>query len=993
MKRRIVISAVAAAALTGGVAQAQINSATAAGYMARGVAMYHDKNYEGCLDQLLQVRNLDPEIAQQEEAQYYMAMATLYFGDDEALAMLEDFRLRYPQSPRCSDVTAAIGDYYFTRGSYTEALQAYLSVSPESLTDDRRDDMLYREAYSLMLLGDNSRSREIFSRLTTTKQYGNAANFYLGYLAYLERNYDLSMAYFRKVDTSREPGTAADYYIAQICFMDKDYSQALSIARKVLEGDCVAQFRPEMNRIAGESLYNLGDETAAVRYLKDYVAETADVRPTAYYILGVSEYNAGNYSAAADMLSQATDIPDAMGQSACLYLGQAYVKEGNTDGALMAFEKAYRDNYDDRVAEEAFYNYIVARVNGGRVPFGKSVSMMEEFLSKYPRSRYAEDIRQNLVTGFMSDNDYESALRIINSTPNPSANMTAARQRVLFMLGTREYQSGRYSKAIDYLRQSAAVSGASSDIHRQALLWLGNARLEAGQLAEAAQSYLDYLNVAPAGDANRTLAYYNLGYTRFRQSRWEDAMKDFRRVADASDVTKALKSDALNRLADCLYYQDRPGEAATVYSSAYEANPQAGDYALYQAALMKGRQGNNAALIDAMDDMIKRFPESALVPSAMLEKAQTFLAMGQTADAIDTYTTLAATYPSTTQGRNALLQLAVTRLNQNDRAGAITAYKDLIRRYPTSEEATTAVEDLKQIYAEDGLLPDFASFLASVPNAPQLDASTLDAAAFQAAETDYIDNQRTGKLTDYMRDYPNGVYEPQALYYLAEAASNNGDSDTAIDYITRILTVYPDADVAEDALLLKGDNELNLGKTEVALKTYTELENRASSARTLNDARMGFLRANSDLHRYDDLLTVADKILSTSAPGITGLEEVYFSRAEALDAKGDHKGAYKIWSELAETPSDVYGAKSSVFMAQSMLDNGETEKARQTADALINAGTPHNYWLARAFIVLSDALRKQGKTFEANEYLKSLKNNYPDTDEDIFLMINERLSR
>ncbi len=455
MKRRIVISAVAAAALTGGVAQAQINSATAAGYMARGVAMYHDKNYEGCLDQLLQVRNLDPEIAQQEEAQYYMAMATLYFGDDEALAMLEDFRLRYPQSPRCSDVTAAIGDYYFTRGSYTEALQAYLSVSPESLTDDRRDDMLYREAYSLMLLGDNSRSREIFSRLTTTKQYGNAANFYLGYLAYLERNYDLSMAYFRKVDTSREPGTAADYYIAQICFMDKDYSQALSIARKVLEGDCVAQFRPEMNRITGESLYNLGDETAAVKYLKDYVAETADVRPTAYYILGVSEYNAGNYSAAADMLSQATDIPDAMGQSACLYLGQAYVKEGNTDGALMAFEKAYRDNYDDRVAEEAFYNYIVARVNGGRVPFGKSVSMMEEFLSKYPRSRYAEDIRQNLVTGFMSDNDYESALRIINSTPNPSANMTAARQRVLFMLGTREYQSGRYSKAIDYLRQSA----------------------------------------------------------------------------------------------------------------------------------------------------------------------------------------------------------------------------------------------------------------------------------------------------------------------------------------------------------------------------------------------------------------------------------------------------------------------------------------------------------------------------------------------------------
>ncbi len=992
MKRRIVLSAIAAAALSGGAVHAQINSATAAGYMARGVAMYNDKNYEGCLDQLLQVRHLDPAVAQQEEAQYYMAMATLYFGDDEALALLEDFRLKYPQSPRYNDVTAAIGDYYFTRGSYAEALRFYLSVEPETLTDDRRDDMLYREAYSLMLLGDNSRSHQIFDRLTTTVQYGNAANFYLGYIAYLERNYDLSMAYFRKVDTTRDPGTAADYYIAQIYFMDKDYSQALHVARKMLEGDCIGQFRPEMNRVVGESLYNLGDEAGAIKYLKDYVSETADVRPTAYYILGVSEYNAGNYTTAVDMLSQAADMPDSMGQSAYLYLGQCYVKEGNTDGALMAFEKAFRDSYDERIAEEAFYNYIVARVNGGRVPFGKSVSMMEEFLNKYPRSRYAEDVRQNLVTGYMSDNDYESALRIINATRNPSAKMIEARQRVLFMLGTRDYQLNKLGGAIDYLSEAVSVNGANSGLHRQSLLWLGNAQLDAGQLDEAAGSYLEYLEEAPANDDNRTLAYYNLGYTRFRQNRWDDAMVNFRRVADAGGVSGTMKADALNRLADCLYYKDRPDEAATVYTSAFEANPQAGDYALYQAALMKGRQGDNVALVDAMDDMMKRFPSSALVPSAMLEKAQAFVAMDQIADALDTYSTLAASYPSTQQGRNALLQLAVTNLNRGDNSAAIEAYKDVITKYPTSEEAEAAVDDLKQLYAADGKLPEFAEFLESVPNAPQMEASALDVAAFQAAENDYIDNQQTGKLEAYLRDYPTGAYEAQALYYLAENASNAGDSDTALEYITRILTEFPDAEVAENALLLKGDNELNLGKTAVALNTYRELETRASG-NMLHDARMGALHASLDLHRYDEVIELADKLSTSSNPGITDFGEIAFSRAEALDAKGDTEEAYNIWSKLAETPSDVYGAKSSVYMAQSLLEQGNVEKARNVADALINAGTPHNYWLARAFIVLSDALRKQGKTFEANEYLKSLKENYPDTDEDIFLMINERLSR
>ena len=78
--------AVAAVAAIGSVnANAGINSPDAAGYMARGIAMYNDRNYDGCLDQLLQLRQLNPTEAQSEEALFYMAMSTLYCGDDEAL--------------------------------------------------------------------------------------------------------------------------------------------------------------------------------------------------------------------------------------------------------------------------------------------------------------------------------------------------------------------------------------------------------------------------------------------------------------------------------------------------------------------------------------------------------------------------------------------------------------------------------------------------------------------------------------------------------------------------------------------------------------------------------------------------------------------------------------------------------------------------------------------------------------------------------------------
>ena len=58
---------------------------------------------------------------------------------------------------------------------------------------------------------------------------------------------------------------------------------------------------------------------------------------------------------------------------------------------------------------------------------------------------------------------------------------------------------------------------------------------------------------------------------------------------------------------------------------------------------------------------------------------------------------------------------------------------------------------------------------------------------------------------------------------------------------------------------------------------------------------------------------------------------------------------------------------------------------------LIDANPPHDYWLARGFILLSDLLRRKGDTFEADEYLLSLKQNYPGNEADIFRMIDDRL--
>lgn len=65
----------------------------------------------------------------------------------------------------------------------------------------------------------------------------------------------------------------------------------------------------------------------------------------------------------------------------------------------------------------------------------------------------------------------------------------------------------------------------------------------------------------------------------------------------------------------------------------------------------------------------------------------------------------------------------------------------------------------------------------------------------------------------------------------------------------------------------------------------------------------------------------------------------------------------------------------------------------RVASDLVASGTPHAYWLARGFIIISDLYAAQGKKFEAREYLDALRQNYPGTESDIFMMIEERLKQ
>lgn len=990
MRRFIVLPA---ALLIAAAGFSQINSPAPDGYLLRGERAMLHRNWHQTIDQLSNIAPGQLRGGDRAEAALTQAVATLLSGHPaEARRLLTAFLNDFPGSPHAVTARMALADCDFYEGHYAEALDAYDMIDSSALNLAAQDDYTYRRSFCLMMNGDYDRALAGFESLAGAPRYTVASHFYQAYIHYAQGSYAKAKSMFDSCDTSTPPGDRAPYYLAQIAYIDGDYSKALSLARRHL--DDIEEYRPELTRIAGESLYHLGDESEAVTWLTRYVNAVDNPQSSALYMLGVSYYKSGEYERAIKTLDRVTASDDAMGQSAYLYIGQSYLKLGNLNSALLALEKAYRMDYDRSVQETAFYNYAVARSEGGQTPFGSSVTMFEDFLKRYPRSRYAPEVQEYLVTGYMTDNNYEKALASIQAIKNPSAAILAAKQRVLYILGSRDVAAGRTDSAIKRFTEARAIKGGDRMMANECLLWLGDCYSAKGDYARASRMYTDYLKGAAAAKlSNRELATYNLGYSLFGEKKYADARRRFENVISSpGSLDRAVVADAHARVGDCYYYSSQFDRAADSYDTAYSLNPATGDYPLFQKAMMRGLTRDYRGKIELLDELVAKYPTTGMHPSVLLEKAESYIALGRPGDAVDLYRELVRRYPATAQGRNGYLQLAVTLMSQGDKSHAIDTYKKVISTYPTSEEARVASDDLKRILADEGRLEEFTRFIASVPNAPKFEVSEIDGLTFQAAEKAYLnDNTDLTRLKDYISRYPGGRYEAQALSYLATQSAAVGNDDEAYSYASALVEKYPDVEVAEDALAIKGNVELARGDGEQALATFRRLASKASAPRNIHTARMGIMRVSHELGKYKDVIEMADLIMASPAMTEADRPEVVYTRAYALDRSGDPDGAVKAWETIAPMTDNLYGAKSAYYLAEHYYNAGSLKKARSTVEKLIESNTPHSYWLARGYILLSDIYRKQGDTFEAKEYLQSLKDNYPGTESDIFMMIDERL--
>lgn len=962
-----------------------------------GKELFSLKNYSGCIDKLEAYKQHSTDADLIQEADYMLVYSAYEQGRLNAVELLKDYLDVYPASRHADEVNFLIGSAHFGLGEYQKAIFWFNESNIDMLSPEQQEAYCFRLAYSLLQTGDMEKARGYFARIEQIgTKYREASTYYVAYIDYATGKYNNALVEFTRLKDLSDYKERSLYYITQIYFIQNKYEKVISEGKELLASYPDSENNSEVYRIMGNAYYHLGNEDQAINMLSKYVSSTDSPLRGDLYILGVCYYNKGNYSSAVNALGRTVRENDALSQNAYLYLGQSYLKLKDKNNARMAFEAAATSSFDKQVKEAAMYNYALLIHETAFTGFGESVTIFEDFLNDFPNSKYADKVNDYLVEVYLTTKNYQAALNSIDKIKHPSTKILEAKQDILFQLGTQAFTNMELDKAVDLFSRAISLGAYNLESRNDAYFWRGESYYRQGEYNKAISDYRTYLNNTRQRNTDMyALAHYNLGYSYFKLKEYGEALNRFRQYVNLeSNQQTPAYADAYNRIGDCLFHNRQFAMAEENYTRAAQLQPSAGDYSVYQKGFLLGLQKDYKGKISVMDRLIREFPESQYVDDALFEKGRSYVLLDNNQAAAASFEQLMRDFPQSSLARKAGVQLGLIYFNDNQPEKAADAYKSVISNYPGSEEAKVALQDLKSVYIELNDINSFAAYANSLGGNVRFEVSEQDSLTYLAAEKLFMRGDNEGarrSLTNYLQTFPQGAFSSNANFYLASIAFAKKDLEEAKRLFSLVLE-SGDTKFREESWARKAEIEYLDKDYAAAMESFKHLQAVAENPENKEAAKLGLMRCAELTGQPQEALLAANDLLKEPKLSPEIMSEARYVRAKAYISLKQENKALADLKEISKDTRTIHWAEAKYLLAQLYYDNKDDKNAETVLMNFIENGTPHQYWLARGFILLADIYIRQGDDFQARQYLTSLQNNYKGDDE-IAAMIEDRLGK
>jgi TolA-binding protein len=919
--------------------------------------------------------------------EYYVSMCAVKLFNNDAESRVLNFLARNPENPLRNDAVFNLANYFYQRKGFNRALEYYNQVDKTRLDREDQAEFYFKSGYCLFQIEDYDKARLAFSQIKDLDtKYASPSLYYYSHINYTQGNYETALDGFLRLKSDSNFGPIVPYYLTQIYFKQKKYDEVVKYSTSLME-NVTEKRAPEVSKMIGESYSHLNLYTEAIPYLEKYMETSGNASREDKYSLAYVYYKTKNYDKAAVLFGQITGIESALGQNALYHLADCQLKLNDKNKARMAFSSAAKMNFDPEIQEDAMFNSALLTYELDYSPFNEAVQALNEYLNRYPNSKRSDEANNYLVMAYLNAKNYSLALASIDKIRDKNNEIKKAYQKIAYYRGLELFSNSSFTDAIDLFTSSTQYGNFDTKLYALSLYWKGEACYRLSDYRKAIDNYSSFLSQPGATKYSEySPALYNLGYCYFSLHQYNDATIWFNRFTGAGYSKQPdVLTDAYSRLGDCYFIQLDYSRAVTLYDQAIKNGHGNTDYALFQKGLALGVSGKDNEKIAALSQLIGANPNTALKADVLFQMAESHVKLNQTEKALSAYKTLVTDYPKSSYVKKSLLGMGLLYFNSNRNNEAIQCYKQIIGDYPGTSEAENAMIGLKNVYVDMNDVDAYYNFVNGLGVLTSADLIEQDSLSYLAAEKIYASEdyaKAAQGFKNYIDKHQDGMFLLNANFYKGDCNYRANEYDEALASFNYIIG-RPQSRFTEPSLLGASRIEFKQKDYHAAAEYYRKLEEVAEVKSNLLEARMGMLKCYSLLEDYDKVTELADKILLTEKLSPEQERETRFAKAKAMLARDRQMLALEEFKKVASEVKSAEGAESKYRIAEIYYQRKEIQNAEKEISDFANKTTPHQYWMAKSFLLWANIFRDKGDDFQAIQTLQSLIDYYAKTDDGI----------
>lgn len=945
----------------------------------QAVNLYHNKAYAASQESFSKVKNQFEEFSElKANCEYYIAICAIKMEQPNADQLVTDFVEKYPNSTKRNDAYLDVANFYYDTGKYAQALKWLQKVNPNNLSHSVFENYLFKNGYALFATNNKSQSKKYFVQLLDSEEFGSQAKYYYGYVAYEQEDYENADKYLGQVAEDQQYKKDVSYFMADMNFKSGKFQQAIDAALPLLKTAPPSE-KSEINKIIGESYFNLGQFAQAIPYLKEYKGKNGKWTNTDYYLLGYAHYKQNDYLAAIEQFNKIIDGNNAVAHNAYYHLAECYLKTNKKTEALNAFRNAGQMDFKPQIKEDANLNYAKLSYEIGN-PYKNVAEVLQDFVKMYPNSPEKDNVKKLIVSAYVSSSDYEGAVKYMESEKQNIKNETY--QKVSFERGIQLFLDKNYLNAISYFNKSL-TNAVNANYIAKSTFWKAESNYQLGNYAEAIQDFLKYINLnSDIYSVENQNVDYHLAYAYFKKKDYANASNYFDKYVKKSDIKSENKNDAYLRLGDTYFVTSQYQKAIDAYQSSVSLNTKTADYATFQSAVSYGFVGKNDKKIALLNQVVSTYPTSSLMAETYYVLGTTYTTENQNVKAIESYDKLIKNHPNSSFVPRALLKKGLIYYNQNQPDKALEVYKLAVKNYPNTPIAQEAVQNARQIYIDTGRVDEYANWVKDL-NFVNVTNTDIDNDLYESAEKPFVSNDYPKAIIGfkkYLQTFPNGLHALNAHFYLAQSLENQNQKEETINHYQYVINLSQN-EFTEQALVKLSQVYLDKKDWNLATPVLQKLELVADHAQNVLYAQSNLMKSYYNNENFAQAVIYADKVLKNTLVDNKVKADAQIIIARSAVKTNDWTKAKQSYKLLESVATGELKAEALYYDSFFKNQDGDYKNSNTVVQKIASEYASYKYWGAKSLVVMANNFYGLNDAYQATYILESVIKNftqYPD---------------